>query len=85
MKKKIAALLMAITISFAGTFAPKTTQYSAVAQDGVQVGDVLTIIEIAIDLACPETPRQVCKGGNCEQGACISFRKHCSPSTPCNQ
>lgn len=85
MKKKLGTLLMAITISFAGTFAPQTTQYSAVAQDGgVQVGDVVDIIQIIVDVACPETPRKVCKGGNCEQGACISFRKHCSTSSDCN-
>jgi hypothetical protein len=84
MKKKLGVLLLAISLSFAGTFVPQTTQNAAIAQD-ITPREVVDIVRIIVDLACPEVPRRVCKGQNCEQGACISFRKHCVEPGDCRK
>jgi hypothetical protein len=85
MKKKLVVLLLAISLSFAGTFVPQTTQNAAIAQRGLSAGHVVDIVRIIVDVACPEVPRRVCKGQNCEQGACISFRKHCVEPGDCRK
>jgi len=80
-QNKTVALILALTMSLGLTFTPNSTQFNAKAQ--VDAGDIIDVIGIIIDIACPDAPRKVCKGGTCEQGACISFRKHCTTDKDC--
>lgn len=34
-------------------------------------------VAATVGLFCPKTPRNRCKGGTCQSGACISFRSAC--------
>lgn len=44
---------------------------------------VVDIIEIIVDVFCPETPQNVCKQNTCQSGACVSFRTHCTSDDKC--
>ena len=81
-QNKAIALTLALTMSLGLTFTPNSTQFNAKAQVVIEdfYDDVFGPLVV---LFCPETPKKVCKGSSCEQGACISFRKHCTTDKDC--
>lgn len=45
--------------------------------------DVVKVVIAIIDAVCPDNPQNRCKGGTCQDGACISFRSACEGSGSC--
>ncbi len=77
MKKRILLCAVILALTSFLDFGTSSFQNKATAQVGPK--EVLTVLEVVGDLFCPETPQNRCKGGYCQTGACISFRKACPP------
>jgi hypothetical protein len=81
MKKLVIVAMMSLMLVVPALTGSNATH----AEDGVNPGQVISVIEIVKDLAeaiedlfCPENPQNRCKNGVCQSGACISFRPSCN-------
>jgi hypothetical protein len=73
----MAAFLLVIP-SLSGNMSASANYYDeeeiSIAEGVLLVGAAVGLIE---KLFCPKTPQNVCKGGICKTGACISLRTPC--------
>jgi hypothetical protein len=77
MKKKLFKSLLIGCLLVGPSFISQNTAKADVISDIAKIADSIT------HLICPEVVQDRCKGGECMDGACISFRKACKTNDDC--